>query len=244
MLCCGPRDAGNVTVTVPLSEIDNMPRLLRLLEELQNSEAAVRVRLASSCAPCPLVSLVLRDCVCVCMHAQTPSLMQDTTLLREWTVSHATLEEVFLVVSQRAKFDLAEAAVEVDDSVDAEDHGAVSGSNVVDGESKVPDVSNAGALQPLTGSGGASAPLQSGQPSRWSGIRALFRKNLSLQKRQKGMCICTILTPLTVMGLLLLFQVHGKPCWLLWLWHSVHLWFHLSFRALHARSSSKQRWAC
>lgn len=45
---------------------------------------------------------------------------------------------------------------------------------------------------------------------RRSGVRALFRKNLSLQKRQKGLCVCTIITPLLVMGLLALFQARAR----------------------------------
>lgn len=92
--------------------------------------------------------------------------------MREWGVSHATLEEVFLEVSKRYGFSYEEV----------EEEGVVADSQKINLEHVAKETN--------------SYPY-----------RALFRKNFSLQLRQKGSNFCQIITPLLVMGLLILLQV-------------------------------------
>ena len=72
------RDAGNLSLTVPPSDIELLPNVIEQLEENTESDQADD-----------------RD--------------NDDKLVKEWGVSHTTLEEVFLEVSRRANFDLAMA---------------------------------------------------------------------------------------------------------------------------------------
>ncbi len=60
------RDAGTVTMTVPMAAVDRVPDLIRYLESMVGGE--------------------------VQGHAHT-SEIADTTLLREWSVSQPTIEE-------------------------------------------------------------------------------------------------------------------------------------------------------
>lgn len=107
-------------------------------------------------------------------------------LIREWGIAHTSLEDVFITVSRVAKFDLA--AEREDDSADEVEsartvHKSLSGESVE--------------------SSGAKIDAQ--KPRSYS-FRALIRKNLTLQLRQRGLCLCQIIAPLTVIGLLVLLQ--------------------------------------
>eukprot|EP01116_Phalansterium_solitarium_P019773 TRINITY_DN564_c0_g2_i1.p1 TRINITY_DN564_c0_g2~~TRINITY_DN564_c0_g2_i1.p1 ORF type:complete len:1819 (+),score=747.59 TRINITY_DN564_c0_g2_i1:87-5543(+) len=101
----------------------------------------------------------------------------DAGLVKEWGVSHTTLEEVFLEVSKRYNF-------KYDDEPDAPTPAAE--------------------LHQIPKSTGDSKPTK--RTVRSYPFRALMRKNFALQRRQTGTNCCQILTPVLVMAILVLLQ--------------------------------------
>jgi hypothetical protein len=107
------------------------------------------------------------------------------SVIREWGVSHTTLEEVFLEVTKKHGFTYEDPDVEESHEEDEEDEKHLLLKQKQKGQTSYP-------------------------------FRALIRKNLSLQSRQKGTNCCQIVTPILVMAILLILQLiirnelHGK----------------------------------
>eukprot|EP01128_Nolandella_sp_AFSM9_P010418 TRINITY_DN7197_c0_g1_i1.p1 TRINITY_DN7197_c0_g1~~TRINITY_DN7197_c0_g1_i1.p1 ORF type:complete len:1837 (-),score=357.54 TRINITY_DN7197_c0_g1_i1:66-5192(-) len=119
-------------------------------------------------------------------------------LVTEWGLSHATLEEVFLRVTKESEFGYDA----LDD--DGLEHGEGEGDFVLDAEEAPSENSffepKSSEMEPLA-SGSLPVP-----PEGYS-YRALFRKNFTLQSRQRFTNICQITTPVLVVLLLLILQV-------------------------------------
>eukprot|EP01138_Halocafeteria_seosinensis_P011339 gb/GECG01011582.1/.p1 GENE.gb/GECG01011582.1/~~gb/GECG01011582.1/.p1 ORF type:complete len:2138 (+),score=187.49 gb/GECG01011582.1/:1-6414(+) len=106
--------------------------------------------------------------------------------IREWGVSHTSLEDVFITVSRIAQFELA-----VESNSDWKEDG-------VDSEELEVGVKHDNI--------GAESTLSDHSTPQSFSYRALIRKNITLQLRQRGLCLCQIIAPLTVIGLLVLLQ--------------------------------------
>eukprot|EP00002_Diphylleia_rotans_P007930 TRINITY_DN1758_c0_g1_i16.p1 TRINITY_DN1758_c0_g1~~TRINITY_DN1758_c0_g1_i16.p1 ORF type:complete len:1757 (-),score=347.90 TRINITY_DN1758_c0_g1_i16:421-5691(-) len=102
---------------------------------------------------------------------------ESKELIKEWGLSHSTLEEVFVEISKKSNFKY--------DNIDEEDELHLEDSDDLDVDRRA--------------KGKKSAPSS-------NGFRALLLKNIALQKRQKGTNVCQILTPVLVMMILLLLQ--------------------------------------
>lgn len=106
---------------------------------------------------------------------------QSASKLHDWSLSHTTLEDVFLRVTRG----------------EGEEHRA---SMAEPGSSEAVD-----AAQCQTP---ASPVARLGQRSLWKrSFRALWRKSLTLLSRQYGQNLCQVLSPLLVLGILLLLQL-------------------------------------
>jgi len=126
----------------------------------------------------------------------------SAALVREYGVSGPTLESAFIAVSAAAHFDLAESTATALDENDS------------DGEEAGEAVKPAGKAPP--GGDGGDAPLLSPPPapparppaSTWGGGAAwgLAVKNMTLIVRAQCLCACQIITPLLVLGLLLVLR--------------------------------------
>ena len=236
-----------MTVTIPTAAIPRLPALIRYLESVQQSDSARRHSLPHD--------------------APATDDTKDTSLLREWSLAQASLEDVFLTVSQRAHFDLAKPVDEEEEVDDVNNNnndnalpgihggGVAVGAGVTASGASVPDAPPSDDTTPLLagssrhhrGQSPSQAHQRQGRPSTHGkhrahdveleavvqsshggvgdsgahsdggdgsvvshGYRALFRKNLTLLMRQKGMFTCQVATPLLVMGLLVLIQVVVK----------------------------------
>jgi ABC-type multidrug transport system ATPase subunit len=152
-------------------------------------EAAVRER-------APNALLALRDGVAVAcsvpfsaVDVELPSLLEwaDSTRgepILEYGVSGPTLEDAFIAVSAASHFNLAEQALgggqgDVDGAADAGDDGYAA---LADDASPVPK-----------------------STSRL--VHALCVKNFTLISRARGLCICQLVTPLLILGLLLTLEI-------------------------------------
>eukprot|EP01117_Protostelium_nocturnum_P007430 TRINITY_DN2658_c0_g1_i1.p1 TRINITY_DN2658_c0_g1~~TRINITY_DN2658_c0_g1_i1.p1 ORF type:complete len:1127 (+),score=257.54 TRINITY_DN2658_c0_g1_i1:1736-5116(+) len=114
------------------------------------------------------------------LENQSPQVGQEEASVREFGISHSTLEEVFLEVTRRNNFayeDEEEEKVIEDDSMEllSKESELNLNSNLVDQRNSKP-------------------------------LKALLRKNFILQKRQMGTNVCQILTPMLVMIVLLVLQ--------------------------------------
>ncbi|KAA0158429.1 hypothetical protein FNF31_02424 [Cafeteria roenbergensis] len=143
----------------------------------------------------------------------------EEAVVREWNVSLDNLESVFLQVNRRADAVMGRSAAgaETEDVEDEHEHdgGVEAGAGVLAG--------GAGALRGGRAIGkrsAAPAAVEEDEPEdedeeldsmgrrvvRSFGCRALCIKNFTLISRQRGLCICQIMTPLSVMALLVLLQ--------------------------------------
>ena len=139
-----------------------------------------------------------------------------TGMVSEWGVSFATLEEVFLHITASSGFELSANAMEGGNTAE---YSAAKPAKLSSqpqrgvGEGGPQQMPGARALSGVVDSRPDTSAASGRHKSRSSGsntTRALWRKNLTLQKRQKGQCCCQIFTPVTVMALLIVLQcVHG-----------------------------------
>jgi hypothetical protein len=113
-------------------------------------------------------------------------------LIREWGVSHTSLEDVFLEITKRHNFVYTN---EDDESPDADIEGPAGSINQ----------ENTSLLRP----GSVPMPLNSvsssAEPTSYP-YRALLRKNVTIQSRQKGTNCCQIFTPILVMLIMVILQ--------------------------------------
>jgi ABC-type multidrug transport system ATPase subunit len=126
--------------------------------------------------------------------------------IREWTVSLDTLESVFLQINRLADSVMGRAAAGAETDHDEEDDEVAMPSS--DEGLAFPEPSS-GALPARAGGTSVSTTpraLESRAVVQSFGARALCIKNLTLLSRQRGLCVCQIITPLIVMALLVLLQ--------------------------------------
>lgn len=103
---------------------------------------------------------------------------QSASKLHDWSLSHTTLEDVFLRVTRS-------------EGVRHSASGAEAGSRTL-----------------AAGSAAAPPAARLGGRSLWErSFRALWRKSLTLLSRQYGQNLCQVLSPLLVLGILLLLQL-------------------------------------
>ena len=144
-------------------------------------------------------------------------------VVAEWAVSRATLQEVFLAVDGRADeiFALENGAASLPTSDEEQTEGAelvqraeqaFEAATQVSLSAGMPSATTSSSINPssLAEVQGSSAP-EGGErvtPGFCSsaGFRGLFFKNATLLLRQRGQCACQVLSPLAVMGLLLIIQ--------------------------------------
>jgi ABC-type multidrug transport system ATPase subunit len=157
-------------------------------------------------------------------------------MIHEWGVSHSTLEEVFLAITKRHHFVYDDIDPDLDDSDDgatvvSDMPTAISGAPSADHSQPSSDNGHKFAEKPaesddeeeqdtkplLASSSSVNSktenrmpaqqvkrPKQSHPPSH--PYRALFRKNLSLQARQKFTNVCQIITPVLVIIILVILR--------------------------------------
>ena len=152
-------------------------------------EASVRER-------SPAAQLALRDGVAVTFNipfsavdAELPGLLEwaDSTRgepVMEYGVSGPTLEDAFIAVSAASHFNLAEQALG-------------GGQGDVDGAADAADDSYEALADDAAPVAKSAARL----------VHALVVKNLTLISRARGLCICQLVTPLLILGLLLTLEV-------------------------------------
>lgn len=109
--------------------------------------------------------------------------------LHEWGLSHASLEEVFLKVTRDHAFGYPEIDVEEDE----EPGSAVAAAAGSDARVQMEET--------------AATPTPPPSPPETYPLRALFRKNLVLQRRQTCANVCQVLTPIVVLLCLIILQV-------------------------------------
>lgn len=183
------RDAANVAFTVPPSSLAAMPALLDWIHS---------------------VSQARHD-------AAGSGTMQTTTqpLVREYNVSGPTLESVFLSVSAAANFDLAAGSALDDDHDDAAPPPTGVTTAIDDDDVAARLLDEPAGLAAGTGKTRASREHAKAahrvvdgktQARPTYSYRALYIKNCTLILRQRGLCLCQVLTPLMVLGLLVLLQ--------------------------------------
>lgn len=110
----------------------------------------------------------------------------SASFVREWGVSHTSLEEVFLEVTKQNNFN------EYDDARRQQEEEEENIQGLSEEERKAQEQDK--------------KAKQTSSPTSYP-FRALIRKNFSLQKRQKGTNCCQIITPVFVMVILTILQL-------------------------------------
>ena len=166
---------------------------------------------AAVAAVAPAARLALRDGAAVtftmpfaAVDAQLPALLEwcdaqvarAGAVLREFGVSGPSLEDAFMEVPRASKYALAEQTMAVDREEGAAGDGGAGGAGGAPGEY---------ALLPGSDAAAAAAALPLARPPPRQYV-ALFTKHLTLLSRQRGLCLCQLLTPLIILGLLLVLE--------------------------------------
>eukprot|EP01091_Cochliopodium_minus_P001939 TRINITY_DN1188_c0_g2_i2.p1 TRINITY_DN1188_c0_g2~~TRINITY_DN1188_c0_g2_i2.p1 ORF type:complete len:1683 (-),score=415.80 TRINITY_DN1188_c0_g2_i2:354-4655(-) len=151
-------DAGSLSFRVSKENVNEMPNLIEYLEENSHKE----------------------------VQSKRFSISEKNTkesLIKEWGVSHTSLEEVFIQVTKNHGFDYGK---EEDEEIIHDDKDDKEDINIEFEDS------------PL---------FANKKPIKSFSYKALFRKNVRLQMKQKGSNCCQILTPILVLLILLVFQL-------------------------------------
>lgn len=183
-------DAGSLALGVSFEQLAELPPLLGFLED--EGRRSVEA-------------------------AETGAAAAESTLVKEWGISFATMEEAFLEISKRAGFRSAstglEKSVDSDDEAtlrwlqDAAAEGGGDGLDAAD-DSKADDAEAVQEDDDGKVHGGDTTvfePAHGRAPGSYP-WRALVRKNLTLWSREKAQCFCQVMTPLVVLGILVLLR--------------------------------------
>lgn len=177
-------DGGSIMFDLPFSEVHSLPTFFAEMEKVMAKEGVANPK----------------------------------AIIREWGLSHATLEEVFLAVAKRSNFTYDHAKIEMSNTGVRTSGGIKLPSSASSASSS----SAGGANQPLldkarsepgsdndhdTTVGSRHEIIEAKMASEGMPLRALWSKNIALQKRQKGTNCCQIATPLLVMAILWLMQI-------------------------------------
>ena len=154
-------DAGALSFRIKKENVDEMPKLIEFLEDNSKKQRSKRLSFNEK--------------------------EEKESKVKEWGVSHTSLEEVFIQVTKSHGFDYEDT--EKEEEIDE---------NFREGKNNE-DIN----VQLLEDS-----PLISNKKKLKSfSYRALLRKNFRLQMKQKGSNCCQIITPLLVLLILLIFQM-------------------------------------
>lgn len=173
-------DAGNMSISIPHADHSNIPSLLRVLEE-----EGKKVQ-----------------------EGQSMDANENTSgIIREWELSLSTLEEVFLVVAKQSHFEY----IRRDEQTESSSSDKISTKSLTAQRSfefvprTTSEARNSDQLEGKKSSNRSYVDVDYlDEPKQF---RALFLKNMVLQSRQKGQNTCQIITPMFVIGLLLLLQL-------------------------------------
>lgn len=127
--------------------------------------------------------------------------LSRTQMISEWGLSHASLEEVFLRVTKSNNFSYEE----IQDTPAPEEEEILEDDLPVDKTEEIVLVDTP----------------QEPRNIRAYPLRALFRKNFALQKRQTCSNICQVVTPILVVVVLVILQVHVR--------HASHVFIFLGY---------------
>ena len=151
-------DAGSLSFRVAKEFVNEMPKLIEFLEG--NSEKEINKR-------------------------KSFSENKESNLIKEWGVSHTSLEEVFIQVTKSNGFEYQNSQEEEEEIFDYKNE-------------KKEDTKIELESSPL---------IKNKQAIKSFSYKALMRKNFRLQMKQKGSNCCQILTPIFVLLILLMFQL-------------------------------------